>query len=748
MVPLLPLTLAGGAMAAVVVALKPSTKPTSLITMLGGKQPPMYTSNSLPPQTTSTPLTTIGTEVQTLLTNIWDHLHNDGQHLGETLVTRAAAVDERYQHFMRTQIDPLFGAARLQQIETVAADNERTGISGNERELNRNIAISLAVAGTAIVAGQAAAPIVLVCFPLALYLSRMPLERAYRAIVYERRLKLPVVISANLLATWLGGFYVAGGLSLVLFYFAEKLIFITQDRSHQKLVNIFGQQPRFVWVVVDGVEVEMPFEQVQVGDTIVIGAGQMIPVDGVITDGYASIDQHRLTGESQPAEKAADDRVLAATVVLAGKIYVRVEKAGKETAAAQIGEILTNTASYQMAIDSKAMQVVNASLTPTLAAAGLAWLLVNFEGAVAVTNSAFGFNIRLTGPIAMLNYLNLAAQRGVLVKDGRSLELLNEIDTVVFDKTGTLTLEQPHVAQIHLFNGVDEGTLLAYTAAVEARQSHPIALAIVNAAKERGLPLPAINDARYEVGYGLKAWIDGRLIRIGSDRFMALENIPVPPEVATLQETAHSQGHSLVMVAFDDQVAGVIELEPTLRPEAKAVIEAMHARNITVYIISGDQEQPTRMLAEQLGIDHYFANTLPEDKAKHVERLQNEGRSVCFVGDGINDSIALKKAQVSISLRGATTVATDTAQMVLMDATLQQLPALFALAKEFDTNMKTGFAVAMVPGFLIVGGVFLAHLGILGSILIYNVSLVAGIGVALLPLLQYKETPKNEREST
>jgi len=655
-----------------------------------------------------------------------------------TVKAKLGQLDNFYQAFMCTQVDPFFGATRLQQIEVMASDSDRIAISNNEKQLNRNIAISLVVSGTALAAGHTMLPIVLICFPLALYISQTPLKRAYHAIVHERRLKLPVVVSANVLATWLGGFYVAGGLSFALFYLAEKLIFITEDNSRQKLVNIFGQQPRFVWAVIDGIEVEIPFAQLQVGDTMVVGAGQMIPVDGVITDGYASIDQHRLTGESQPAEKTVGDRVLAATVMLAGKIYVQVEKAGKATAAAQIGEILNNTAGYQMAIDSKAMQVVNASLLPTLAAAGLAWLLVSFEGAVAVTNSFFGFNIRLTGPIAMLNYLNLAAQRGVLVKDGRSLELLNKIDTVVFDKTGTLTLEQLHVAQIHLFNGVIESTLLSYTAAVEARQTHPIARAIVTAAQTQGLTLPIINDTRYEVGYGIKAWINGQLIRVGSDRFMGLEKIDLLPEVATLQTIAHGKGHSLVMVALDDQLAGVIELEPTLRPEAKAVIEELHKRNISVYIISGDQEQPTRNLAEKLGIDHYFANTLPEDKAGHVERLHNEGRSVCFVGDGINDSIALKKAKVSISLRGATTVATDTAQIVLMDATLQQLPGLFALANEFNANMKFGFGVAIVPGFLIIGGVFLAHLGLIGSLIIYNASLLAGVGVAMQPLLTHK----------
>ncbi len=719
MFPLIPLTIAGGAAAVGAVALtrQRAARPT-LAALLNGhtRQLPL---SSTPASVPSRPLPQRGPVA--------------------ILRKSAGALDARYQAIMHRHFDRLFGAERDQQMQEISEVGGGLVITPYEKTLNRNIAMSTVVTGIALAAASQPVVVVVTCLPLAISMSWVIFQRAYHCIFVEHKLKIPVVASVNVLATWLGGFYFAGGLSFILFFLSEKLIVITQDRSQRKMVNIFGQQPRKVWAVIDGVEVEIGFEQVEIGTRLVIGAGQMIPVDGVISDGYASIDQHRLTGEAQPAEKRVGDRVLAATVVLAGKIYITVEKAGKATAAAQIGEILNTTAGYQMSIESKALQLANASLGPTLLAAGLAWLVQSFEGAVAITNAAFGFNVKMTGPIAMLNYLNIAAHKGMLVKDGRSLELLHNVDAIIFDKTGTLTLEQPHVAQIHLFNGIDQATLLAYAAALEDRQSHPIAHAIVHAAKTQGLTLPAINDARYEVGYGLKAWIDGRLIRIGSDRFMALEAIPLPPAVAALQAEAHGQGHSLVMVALDDELAGIIELAPTIRPEAQQIIADLHKRGKQVYIISGDQEQPTRNLAEKLGIDHYFANTLPEEKAGHVERLQAEGRTVCFVGDGINDSIALKKAQVSISLRGATSVATDTAQIVFMDTTLNQLPALLDLAGQFDLNMKTGFAVAMIPGFFIIGGVFLTGMGLVGSLVIYNASLLAGVGVAMLPLLQNHE---------
>jgi Cu2+-exporting ATPase len=219
---------------------------------------------------------------------------------------------------------------------------------------------------------------------------------------------------------------------------------------------------------------------------------------------------------------------------------------------------------------------------------------------------------------------------------------------------------------------------------------------------------------------------------------MELEGIAVPQTVTNLLQRAHSQGHSVVMVSIDEQLAGTIELEPTIRAEVAEIVADLHRRKMQVYILSGDQEQPTEKLARSLGIDHYFANTLPGDKAAHVARLQAAGHKVCFIGDGINDSLALRQANVSISLSGATSVAIDTAQIVMMDQSLRQLPALLNLVDEFNGNMRAGFVAAMVPGFVTIGGVFLLKLGIFASTMIYNVGLMAGVGIAMWPLLLHR----------
>ncbi|MEZ4734800.1 MAG: HAD-IC family P-type ATPase [Caldilineaceae bacterium] len=321
-----------------------------------------------------------------------------------------------------------------------------------------------------------------------------------------------------------------------------------------------------------------------------------------------------------------------------------------------------------------------------------------------------------------------------------ALESLEQIDTVVFDKTGTLTLEQPTVSRIHCYNGVSEPEILRYAAAAEAKQSHPIARAIVQAAREHGLDLPRLEDAHYKVGYGLKTQVEGCTTRIGSVRFMRVEGLVVPPEITTQQVESHALGHSLVLVAFDEEVVGAIELQPTIRPEAAQIISDLHKRNIETVIISGDNDAPTRGLAAQLGIDRYFAEVLPEDKANLVRQLQEEGHKVCFVGDGINDSIALKTADVAVSLRGATTIATDMAEIVFMNGTLGQLPELFELADDFAANMRTNMLASVLPGVIGIAGTLLFGWGMAICVLLSQGSTPVGVYNAIKPMLDENQS--------
>ncbi|MGB0384779.1 MAG: heavy metal translocating P-type ATPase [Ardenticatenaceae bacterium] len=581
-------------------------------------------------------------------------------------------------------------------------------------------------------------PLIWLTVPGIIYGSIPIYLKAYQATVKEKRASVYLLDALLTTGALIGQYFTVAVVGAWMSTLAAKLLIESEHNTRTNLSNLFGEQPRSVWILTDDeVELEIPFEALQLGDTIIVSAGQMIPIDGIIENGFAVIDQHKLTGESQPIEKGAGDSVLASTVVLAGRLLIKVEKTGSETVAMQIGEILNQTSHFKDSMRSKAEVLVDYSVLPTLGLFAFSWPVLGSSGALAVLTNKFGSKMRALGPASMLVFLNLASQDGILVKDGRSLELLNEVDTIVFDKTGTLTLEQPTVVKIHTSNGASEEDILRYAAAAEYGQAHPIAKAILTAANERELEWPKIEDARYEIGYGIQVTLSDRVIRVGSNKFMVMEEITIPPEISQVQEDCHEQGHSCVCVAFDDQLVGAIELHATIRPEAKEVIDRLRTRNISMYIISGDHEPPTKRLAEALGIEHYFANTLPENKAELVEELQKEGKSICFVGDGINDTIALKKANVSVSLSGATTIAMDTAQVVMMDGTLNKLEKAFDIARDFNVNMMNNFYISTIPTAVGLTGIFFLHWGIFPVMMLSQGSLFVGIGNTMLPLFTH-----------
>ncbi|KHD07478.2 hypothetical protein PN36_21445 [Candidatus Thiomargarita nelsonii] len=246
----------------------------------------------------------------------------------------------------------------------------------------------------------------------------------------------------------------------------------------------------------------------------------------------------------------------------------------------------------------------------------------------------------------------------------------------------------------------------------------------------------------YQVGYGIQVKLGETLVRVGSARFMQPENISLPKEIQSLQTQSKAQGHSLVYVALNDQLGGVLELQPAIRPEAKEIISYLKDKGISLYIISGDHEQPTRQLAAELGIEHYFTETLPEQKADLIAQLRASGKFVGFVGDGINDAIALN---VSISLRGA---ATDTAQIILMDGNLSKLKPLFEIAQAFESNMRTNYWLTIMPCVICLGGLFFFHLGVVGGMATYYTGKVVGLGNTMLPLQKYSDDYEDQHSVT
>jgi Cu2+-exporting ATPase len=322
------------------------------------------------------------------------------------------------------------------------------------------------------------------------------------------------------------------------------------------------------------------------------------------------------------------------------------------------------------------------------------------------------------------------------VKDGRALEKLKSIDTLVFDKTGTLTLERPHIVGIHVTGEYTEIEVLSLAATAEYRQVHPIAQAILTAAEERGIELPVIDTAHYEIGYGVKVQVGDLEVMVGSQRFMLMENIRLPSSLQAEIERCKNEGRSLVYVAADGQLAGLIELDATLRPEARAIVDWLRQRGLELYILSGDQEPPTQRLARELSMDGYFANILPEGKAELIEQLQAEGRSICFIGDGINDAIALRQADVSISFRGAANIASDSAQIVLMEDHLDQLRVLFELIQAYDRNLATNYQQSVVKSLIAAAAVLILPLKFLIVEGLWVFTFAKGITLATRPLLK------------
>jgi Cu2+-exporting ATPase len=577
--------------------------------------------------------------------------------------------------------------------------------------------------------------------------TSIPTFKAARAdLVEEKRLGVDV-LDAIVVIGCLGTMSIFPGAVLCwCLSFGRVLVKRTQDNSRKLLLNAFGKHPRYAWLYRDGVEVQVSLDRLAKGDIIVVNTGEVVPVDGHVVEGMAMIDQHALTGESTPAEKGVGDRVFASTVMVAGKVYVSVEQAGSETASAKISQILNDTAGYKLASQHKGERLADKAVIPTLSIGAVGLATMGPAGAVAVLNSDFGTGIRMAAPLAMLSSLALCANKGVLVKDGRALELMNEIDTVLFDKTGTLTRERPEVGRVIASNGFSPEQILAYAAAAERRFHHPIALAILHKAEELNLPLPPTDDTQYKVGYGITVHVAGRTVRVGSKRFMELEGIELTPEAFEALDLAHREGYTMVMVAVDDKLGGAIELQAAVRPEVKEIIAGLRQRGIKhIAIISGDHEAPTKKLAESLGMDRYFAQVLPADKADYVEKLQKEGCKVCFVGDGINDSIALKKANVSISLRGASSIATDTAHIVFLEEGLAKLCELRDIARELNHNVKRSWGMILVPNAACIVGVFTLGFGIMASVFMNNVTALAALGNGLLPLRKVAQLEAERR---
>jgi len=546
----------------------------------------------------------------------------------------------------------------------------------------------------------------------------------------------PLLVSAIMIGGMVAsGYLILAALATLIGQLFVKMIARIEENSKKQLLKVFVEHPPRIWLEQNGLEILVYFSSVQVGDIVIVNAGEIIPVDGQILEGLVTVDQHVLTGDKKPVKKGTGDKVFAATSLLSGRLRIRVENAGEETIAAQLGRMLNQTQSYKDQLFNRDRKMTNALSPVELGISAVTWPLAGTEAALTVLWSGLGANMIYNSPITLLSYLHLFSHHGIFIKEGRVLELLHKIDTIVFAHINLLTLEQLTINQIHCFGEWDEKTLLTYAAAAEAGRSHPFAKAIVDKATSEDCILPTLDNVSYGVGYEIKATINGQRILVGSASFLNYEGIELSAAVQNIEAQAIEMGFSLVYVSINKQLAGILEARPTLNQNSMRMIRYLKRRGLTLYLI----DPPNQEISNRLDISRYFVEIHADNKAKVVKQLRQKGRFVCFIGDGIDDAIALQSAQVAISIKGISTAGIDNAQIILMDGTLNHLAQLFQLADEFRNSMRTNFITTIIPGAICIYGTYFLHFGVPMGMGLYYTSSMAGLSNSLWPLIKYQD---------
>jgi P-type Cu2+ transporter len=476
-------------------------------------------------------------------------------------------------------------------------------------------------------------------------------------------------------------------------------------KAKTSLSDVVGVPERAVIRRTGGHREPVDVAALHAGDVVVVTTSQRIPVDGTIVGGEALVNQQSMTGEALPVECLAGDRVFAATTVEHGEIEIRAEQLGSRTAVGRIVRAIEVAASEKPDIQLFAERLADREVWRTLALAGLGGAFSrSFDAAMAILVADYGTAARVGIPTAILTSLRRAAGEGILVKGPRTLERLARVDTIVFDKTGTLTLGTLHVTRIVSYDrALDDAELVRLAAAAEQGFTHPVARAVGRLARERRIVVPPVTKTESALGLGVDVLVEGRRVLIGSRRFMEQQRVRL--ERAREDETAaHAVGASPIFVAIDDRLAGMLELQDQLRDDAPDAVRALRARKMrNVIMLSGDHPEPSRVIANSLGLRHHYAELLPEDKARLVRELKAEGRVVAMVGDGVNDALGLQAADVGMAVPGGAAIAAEAADIVLLSGGLDRVVRAIDLARESIVAVRQTLGVAARANLGVVG---------------------------------------------
>ncbi|WP_370456031.1 heavy metal translocating P-type ATPase [Sporosarcina sp. ANT_H38] len=493
-----------------------------------------------------------------------------------------------------------------------------------------------------------------------------------------------------------------------------------KGKTSQAIQKLLGLQAKTARVLRDGIEIELPIEEVIAGDTILVKPGEKIPVDGEIIEGRSAIDESMITGESIPVDKVAGDKVIGATINKNGSLQIKATKVGKDTALAQIVKVVEEAQGSKADIQRLADRIsgIFVPVVVVIAVATfLTWFFIvtpgDFRSALIPTISilviACPCALGLATPTSIMAGSGRAAEMGLLFKGGEHLENTRSIDTVVLDKTGTVTKGQPALTDITVTAGFTEDEVLQLVATAENQSEHPLAQAIVLGVKEKGLSLLDVTDFEALPGYGIRANVSGREVLVGTRKLMNEYKIAILDSSAAM-EMLESEGKTAMLIAVDHKLAGVVAVADTVKESSKEAITRMQALGLEVIMLTGDNQRTAEAIARQVGLSHVIAEVLPEQKSDEIKKLQEQGKKVAMVGDGINDAPALAIANIGMAVGTGTDIAIEAADITLMRGDLNSVADAIIMSRKTMRNIKQNLFFAFFYNTI---GIPIAAIGLL-----------------------------------
>ena len=570
-----------------------------------------------------------------------------------------------------------------------------------------------------------------------------PLDAAYTAFrsirflwkgvrcVLSRRLEVEVLDALSIGVSLLRGDFGTAGSVMFLLNLGSLLEEWTRKKSLDDLARSMALNVDKVWVRSQGTEVLVPLTKVRSGDEVVVRSGNMIPLDGTVLEGEAMVNQAALTGEAMPVRKAEGSTLYAGTVVEEGECVFITKAEGGSNRYDKIVAMIEESEKLKSSTENRALVLADKLVPWCLGATVVTYLLTrNATRAISCLMVDFSCALKLSMPLAVLSAMRECGSYHITVKGGKYLEALSQADTIVFDKTGTLTRATPQVVEVVPFSGCNEREVLQLAACLEEHFPHSMANAVVRAAKERGISHEEMHsEVEYIVAHGIASRVGGQRVVIGSHHFVFEDEKCTIPTAEQQKFDALKPAYSHLYMAASGQLVGVICISDPLRPEAAAVLNGLRALGIrNTVMMTGDSERTAAAIAKQVGVDRFFAEVLPEDKANFVQQAKAEGHTVVMIGDGINDSPALSAADIGIAINSGAAIAREIADVTIKADSLEELVALKAIANSLQKRVHANYRFVLTFNSALIA---LGALGILqpaSSAMLHNLST---IGISL-----------------